>query len=40
MGEAGRGYGRYDEVRSFIESLYGADLHAKRIASLRVRRWA
>lgn len=34
MGEADRGHGRYDEVRSFIGSLYGPDLHAKRIASL------
>ena len=34
MGEADRGHGRHDEVRSFIGSLYGPDLHAKRIASL------
>ena len=34
MGKADRGQARLAEVRSFVGSVYGEDLHAKRIASL------
>jgi hypothetical protein len=34
MGKAGRGRVALVDVRSFLNELYGADLHAKRIASL------
>src|ERR671933_2687440 len=34
MGKADRRQAGLTEVRSFIDGLYGTDLHAKRIASL------
>jgi hypothetical protein len=34
MGKAVRARGDFDEVRLYLGGLYGADLHAKRIASL------